>query len=486
MGEVGHRVTQAMISHYARAVAESRADVGEAAESKLRGISLAWVLRRFPVLASRKMGLDDVAQLASKSFRELYPAVAVGETGFGYGKLCPRDGLENCSIVDAVHAGGHSARATRYISWVWGYTVDEVTSALRRWASGGEERQAGSLFLWWDFFANNQYRLGPEADLAATTSARLRQIGSMLVVVERPEAPAYPTRLWCLFEAHCAGLAGVPLEVAIAESGWRELAAVEDRALPALRRGLAVDARSASATSGEDEARLRRAIEALAPDAVNQGVLLALQGLFGRLCETVKEAEVAPIAAAVESWADLHDRLSPRKDRPRGPEDLHLEIAAWAEEEAAKAERPAALGAAAFGGAPPLSSIGSSWQPSAQPLDAGELVRPSRPTLFEALQLGQEQATKDHSRLASMGGSLRPAALCGEESDGDVSPYNSAFQAMLCYAMLCYAMLCNAMQFYALLCYAMLYYIILYCTILYYTILYHTIPYHTILYYTIL
>ena len=53
-------------------------------------------------------------------------AMANSEDAFGKGKVCPRDGEPDCSIVDAFwHRGNGAGPAThdQFLSWTWGYRV---------------------------------------------------------------------------------------------------------------------------------------------------------------------------------------------------------------------------------------------------------------------------------------------------------------------------------------------------------------------------
>ena len=44
----------------------------------------------------------DRAGASNPNFYELCEFVAIGPSGKGFGKICPRDGKVNCSIVDAL------------------------------------------------------------------------------------------------------------------------------------------------------------------------------------------------------------------------------------------------------------------------------------------------------------------------------------------------------------------------------------------------
>ena len=70
----------------------------------------------------------------------------------GQGKVCPRDGKEGCSVVDAldsekcgkagkVHPWSYGdypltrcvVKATHFLSWVWQYKLSAFIAAIRQW-----------------------------------------------------------------------------------------------------------------------------------------------------------------------------------------------------------------------------------------------------------------------------------------------------------------------------------------------------------------
>ena len=58
----------------------------------------------------------------------LKDAMACSEDAKGKGKECPRDGMLDCSIVDAFwlcreEQGERAGTATQFLSWCWGYKV---------------------------------------------------------------------------------------------------------------------------------------------------------------------------------------------------------------------------------------------------------------------------------------------------------------------------------------------------------------------------
>jgi len=58
-------------------------------------------------------------------------AMANSEDAFGKGKVCPRDGEPDCSIVDAFwHQGNGAGPATQFLSWAWGYRVRFIWTSV--------------------------------------------------------------------------------------------------------------------------------------------------------------------------------------------------------------------------------------------------------------------------------------------------------------------------------------------------------------------
>ena len=63
------------------------------------------------------------------NFHEVAAVLAYGPWALGKGLCCPRDGLVDCSVVDAVETEGESAKATWFLSWVWNYKFSIVVKA---------------------------------------------------------------------------------------------------------------------------------------------------------------------------------------------------------------------------------------------------------------------------------------------------------------------------------------------------------------------
>ena len=130
----------------------------------------------------------------------------MGPTGKGFGRVCPRDGRPNCSIVDALPAPDR-AKATHFVSWCWQYTLEDVTDCLQTWIqeSGGAVL-SHDVYLWMCYFCNNQYRILEEEsttgseELKSIFESHLSSAGRMLVILNSFFEPAYFSRAWCLFE----------------------------------------------------------------------------------------------------------------------------------------------------------------------------------------------------------------------------------------------------------------------------------------------
>ncbi|CAK0802206.1 unnamed protein product [Prorocentrum cordatum] len=255
--------------------------------SRMLGISLEFAIRIFPDEA-REMKGRLLKQALSKpvrstvedrsltvadtdvhhlNFIELADIVAHGEVAYGKGIICPRDGKLDCSIVDAVHSRGASARATMFLSWFWQYKLSLVLSALRKY----QERQAHpeKCFLWWCFFGNNQFRiLGSKQQqdfftLKAVFSTQLRNVGRMVALMDKVADSRYVSRLWCLFEVYTVSTEKLPFEVVLPESASVEIDKLLKGGLGQLKSAITVDSKKAKASFAEDENNIKSMIESM-------------------------------------------------------------------------------------------------------------------------------------------------------------------------------------------------------------------------------
>merc|ERR1712050_764234 len=126
--------------------------MGEA--SLILGVSAEYIVERFP---------DDVREassIQSPNFHQIAAALCYGPKAKGYGRICPRDGLPGCSVVDALPRGD-AQKSTQFLSWCWNYALDDFTSSIAGWLprSGGDK---SAVFIWVCCFCNNQFRIMEE------------------------------------------------------------------------------------------------------------------------------------------------------------------------------------------------------------------------------------------------------------------------------------------------------------------------------------
>ena len=111
------------------------------------------------------------------------------------------------AYVDVEVIQSSVAHSTAFLSYAWGYVLEQVAEALVPWASGiGSTHE---VFIWMDCFTLNQHRIasGPVAtpeELREVFGGRVTGIGSMVVMLDHWDNPGYVKRAWCLFELYTA------------------------------------------------------------------------------------------------------------------------------------------------------------------------------------------------------------------------------------------------------------------------------------------
>ena len=218
------------------------------------------------------------------NFVELSKIAAYGPLAFGKDKVCPRDGVIDCSIVDGVREDGYSGKATFFLSWVWVYTWDTVIAALQFFVKSQPQGfDPTKHYLWWCFFVNNQFRILEAKQhqsfdsLQETFKTQLQEAGHMLCMFDKVSESGYAQRLWCIFEILKATEAGIPMEVILPES-------VADDVFELIRQGrdvasqtISIHSEAARATSEEDQENIRNLIQTTTSyQAVNATVQKAL------------------------------------------------------------------------------------------------------------------------------------------------------------------------------------------------------------------
>jgi len=252
------------------------------------GVSAGYVVDIFPSLARSATGLEN------PNFYEICPQLALGEHGLGFGKTCPRDGQPNCSLVDSLE-DQYSGKVTHFVSWCWGYTLEDFASAVRTWLRRSS-LNAEDVFLWVCFFCNNKYRIMDSGgtktgsdELKAVFETHLAEAGQMLVLLDRVLSPTYIQRAWCIFECYVCIEQEFSMNIILSESAEADFTdALNKRFLQQARESLnALDVRRATASCTADEDLIKRLIlNSIGFDTLNQTVRARLaERLIGIVAE---------------------------------------------------------------------------------------------------------------------------------------------------------------------------------------------------------
>jgi len=220
------------------------------------------------------------------TFSQMAPVLAYGQHAIGLKHTCPRDGMQHASIVDALHTSGKSNPANYFLSWAWAFDLEVVLSSLRCWARSqafaNPSFDAGSVFIWWCFFVNNQFRILDATDvqnteeLAGIFGGKLRDIGKMLLLLGTGADSLYLKRTWCIFECFVATSNDIPSTILLAESV--STVCGDATLVDELVDACIVDAKESKASSPQDEQQIKQLIlrEHGSFAAVNDAVQLSL------------------------------------------------------------------------------------------------------------------------------------------------------------------------------------------------------------------
>lgn len=210
-------------------------------------------------------------------------------------KECPRDGKPDCSIVDALAARGRAKRANRFLSWVWGYNLSTAMVGLAEWAEKQQKNDtsfdSASIYIWWCFFCNNQYRLlsNTQAEstdnLAKIFGAKLKNIGKVLILFDSVNNSMYVKRIWCIFESFIASKEDVSCTLIVPQSAANSGLA-HSSSIYALLNCCDIDAAEARASVEDDELAIKQMIR-------------STYGSFDQVNETVKNAVIKYMLSSV-------------------------------------------------------------------------------------------------------------------------------------------------------------------------------------------
>lgn len=291
-------------------------------ESELLGASVAFLCgsgnNTFLAEVEHKCGRG-----ADVDYYELSARMCRGSQARGVGLRCPRDGLRGCSYVDALE-GANADRANMMLSWTWSYTVRTVVGSLQHWCTT-RGQDLTTTYLWQDALCCNQIRFeeqcangivgdSDKVDLdISILRQRMRDIGSVLVLLSPWRSPTYLGRAWCLFELWLgASTDCVELHVSLDE--WHELHVCDSFGTGDLQATWSalegINIQRASASIEEDRNRI---VDALAREChegnlsevvarVNHGIIRRLRGwlvdLTANRLERHMAAEQVPFSSA--------------------------------------------------------------------------------------------------------------------------------------------------------------------------------------------
>lgn len=245
------------------------------------------------------------------NFHQVAGVLAYGPWALGKHQCCPRDGLPDCSIVDALQAESNSAKATWFLSWVWGYHFSTMTKALSRWwekhkiVSGlGEGASGEGTYIWWCVFVNNQFRMleagivEEAGDLLNVFGQQLEGIGKMLMCLDKMKGSSYTTRIWCIFEVFVACQRSIPTTVILPEVEVDAVTSLKD-----LTTQCKVDAEQAKASVEDDALAIKKHIqkEHKSFEYVNQTVEQALWCEVIKVLEQSEPSEMSKTGSTVAS-----------------------------------------------------------------------------------------------------------------------------------------------------------------------------------------
>eukprot|EP00435_Cladocopium_sp_Y103_P069033 s97_g32.t1 len=212
--------------------------------------------------------LDVCRPPENPNFYQLAGLLAYGPHAVGKGQICPRDGRADCSLVDALRKENKSDNANWFLSWAWSYTLDVVCNALARWwdshaaVVASEACPTGSVYLWWCFFVNNQFRMLEDGVTQDTDSLLkvfaepLERAGKVLMCMDNFQNCTYTNRIWCIFEIFSAVRRNIPVTLIMPQLNLEQ----EMETLTEMVHACRVDAWQATASVKADEEKIKTKI----------------------------------------------------------------------------------------------------------------------------------------------------------------------------------------------------------------------------------
>jgi hypothetical protein len=230
--------------------------------------------------------------------------------------------------VDALAAddASEARKATHFVSWCWRYTIETVITSLKLCVVESQGQLCDHAF-WICFFCNNQRQMlienGSPFNLSDIVSARLINIGRMVILLNSFHDPVYTTRVWCIFEAFTATKNSVEIQVALPTAAKEEFTyQLKNDGFGDVAHSLTtIDSASAEATIKADEKMIKDVIrESIGFAAVNEMVKCALMRWLAFAFQDVLKAEAT---------SDVARSIMKLMNHGKSGTHSHFQLAEW-------------------------------------------------------------------------------------------------------------------------------------------------------------
>merc|ERR1712217_266118 len=151
---------------------------------------------------------------------------------------------------------------------------------------------SASIYIWWCFFCNNQFRLLSNThaesthNLAEIFGVKLKNIGKVLVLFDYINNSMYVKRIWCIFESYVASKEDVPCTMILPQS-FANFDLDRSSSIDALLDCCNINAAEAIASVKDDEVNIKQ-------------MICSKYGSFGPVNETVKNAMIKYMLSSVK------------------------------------------------------------------------------------------------------------------------------------------------------------------------------------------
>eukprot|EP00438_Fugacium_kawagutii_P000768 Skav229102 [mRNA] locus=scaffold92:436282:443362:- [translate_table: standard] len=192
----------------------------------------------------------------------------LSENPIGREIICPRDSRAGCALVDWIPRDERREQ-THFMSWTWGYSLQQVQSALKMFQSTASP--TSDVFFFMCFFVNNQFRIIVEEsstgseNLEDVFESNLKRIGRMVAILDSWDQPVYLSRVWTVYEQFVASTIQIEVQFVLPKVATEQLqyqincgSEGIDRVIKSLRQ---VDSRQARAWDPADEIKVKSMIE---------------------------------------------------------------------------------------------------------------------------------------------------------------------------------------------------------------------------------